>query len=124
MQQQSVHSFTICYNRQSEHQRPVKPRRKEVNYLTPQMQLNPNVDFVPIDENEVLLSVALYHHTKKFKMQEFFVLGSQKLTELTDKFYCLTDLIMDQVTTKSRYLFIENVFYNDHRDSNAIDYSR
>jgi len=52
------------------------------------------------------------------------VLGSQHLTVLRDRFYCLSDHILDGPQTKSAYFFIENVFYNDLREPNSQDYSQ
>jgi len=61
--------------------------------------------------------------------EEFMVLGSSTLTELRDRLYCLSDQHADglpspSLSTKSGYFFIENVFYNDMRNPNNIDYSR
>jgi len=73
---------------------------------------------------EVLLKVALYHPEKNLKTQEFAVFGSQKLTELRDAFYCLSDFIINGKNTKSNYFFIEGTFYNDMRDPKNVDYSK
>ncbi len=73
---------------------------------------------------EIIISVAFYHQEKGIKSQEYLVLGSQPLTALKERFYCLSDHILDGPSTKSSFFFIENTFYNDFRDPNALDYSR
>jgi len=80
--------------------------------------------FAQIQTPEVVLCVGVYRSGRLTKLQEFLVLGSQKLTELRDKFYCLSDILLDGPDTKSGYFFIENVFYNDMRAPTAIDYSQ
>lgn len=99
----------------------VKSRKRDVNYFTPQMQQV--IGDEPVDKNDVILSISFYNMQKTVKMQEYLVLGSQCLTELKDKFYCLSDQVYSECTTKSGYFFIEKVFYNDMRSQNAIDYS-
>jgi len=96
--------------------------KREVNYYTPHMQQV--VGHEDIDPNEVVLSIALYHPKKATKTQEFLVLGSQSLVELKDHFYCLSDLAFGECTTSSGYFFIENVFYDDTRAQNSIEYSK
>lgn len=79
----------------------------------------------PLDPKEIVLSVAIYDTKgKAIKSQEYFVLGSQPLTALRDRLYCLNDHILDGPSTKSSYFFIENTFYNDTRYPNAMDYSQ
>ena len=51
-------------------------------------------------------------------MAQYVVLGSQKLTALRDRMYCLADHILDGPETRSSFMFIENVFYNDLRCPN------
>ena len=77
--------------------------------------------------DEIVLAVEFYHNQRKHdKMQEFLVLGSQPLTALRDRLYCLTDEIAKKsdLDTKSSYFLIEDVFYNDMRDPDAKDYSQ
>ncbi|ESO10957.1 hypothetical protein HELRODRAFT_137173, partial [Helobdella robusta] len=65
-------------------------------------------------------------------------LGSNYLTQLRDKIYCSSDLVVNEdykfdpdapisTTTKdiykSGFLFIEGTFYNDFRHEGSIDYS-
>lgn len=73
--------------------------------------------------DEVVLKIAVFHPTAHYKTQEFMVYGSQPLTSLRDRIYCLHDQILDGVHTPSSYFFIENKFYNDQRDRRAIKYS-
>ncbi|GLT38817.1 hypothetical protein SLA2020_130390 [Shorea laevis] len=82
---------------------------------------------IPVSGQEVVLCVEVYHNVRKWaKIQEFLVLGQQKLTELRDKIYCLSDQVMQKAgqCDPSGYFLIENVFYNDLRDPSAIDYSK
>jgi len=70
--------------------------------------------------DEVILRVALYHPHRHNKQQEFLVLASQPLTALRDALDCLQDRVLDGQHTPSSCFFIENVFYDDLRQSNAI----
>lgn len=115
--------------------------------VVPQQHEEP-ITFAHIPLPEVVLSVGLYRPGRLTKIQEYLVLGSQctfslssktsffvgiepflcslihaALTVLRDKMYCLSDLMLDGPETKSGYFFIENVFYNDFRDENSLDYS-
>ncbi|XP_046842754.1 snRNA-activating protein complex subunit 3-like [Xenia sp. Carnegie-2017] len=87
---------------------------------------------------EVVLSVALFHPVSCRKVQEFLVLGRQKLTELRDKIYCPADTIVvgehsenpefaaaasNKDVCPSAFIFIEGVFYNDMRKDLCRDYS-
>lgn len=81
----------------------------------------------PMRPDEILFVVEFYHNQRKHdKMQEFLVLGSQTLSALRDRLYCLTDELArkSNLDTKSSFFLIEDVFYNDMRDSDAKDYSR
>ena len=57
-------------------------------------------------------------------MQEFLVLGSQRLTELRDKIFCQSDEMRVSSNANSGYFFIEGVFYDDLRQQGAIEYSK
>lgn len=77
--------------------------------------------------DEIIFVVEFYHNQRKHdKMQEFLVLGSQFLSALRDRLYCLTDELArkSNLDTKSSFFLIEDVFYNDLRDPNAKDYSQ
>jgi hypothetical protein len=79
-----------------------------------------------VESTEIVLVVELYHGLKKHtKTQEFLVLGSQPLTALRDRLYCLTDELAQEakLNVPSGYFLIEDVFYNDMRNAKAIDYS-
>ncbi|KAG0585766.1 hypothetical protein M758_2G035700 [Ceratodon purpureus] len=76
---------------------------------------------------EILFVVEFYHNQRKNdKMQEFLVLGSQFLSALRDRLYCLTDELArkSNLDTKSSFFLIEDVFYNDMRNPDAKDYSQ
>jgi hypothetical protein len=105
------------------------------------------LDDVPLREFEVILRVAFFHPTQYTKTQvrsaplrtwrilnvniiyvnclaqEFLVLGSQPLTALKDRVYCLQNKQLDGPHTPSSFFFIEGKFYNDLRDPRAISYS-
>ncbi|KAF8046992.1 hypothetical protein N665_3269s0001, partial [Sinapis alba] len=74
---------------------------------------------------EVILCVEIYN-SRKFKTQEFLVLGRQMLTELKDKIHCVTDQVMEKAGKydPSGYFLIEDIFYNDLRNPSATDYSK
>ncbi|CAH8355510.1 unnamed protein product [Eruca vesicaria subsp. sativa] len=74
---------------------------------------------------EVILCVEIYN-SRKFKIQEFLVLGSQMLTELKDKIHCVTDQVMQKAGKydPSGYFLIEDIFHNDLRNRSATDYSK
>ncbi|KAG0217126.1 hypothetical protein BGX33_011329 [Mortierella sp. NVP41] len=85
--------------------------------------------FVPVMENELIVSVALYNtHRPGQRMQEFLFLGSQRLSALRDAFDCTSDFaireweeipgeVKSQNTadkkTSNSFIFIEGVFYSD-----------
>jgi len=100
-----------------------KIARREVNYTSfyKNKDLNDGVDH--IDPSEIIITVSFYHSLKSQKVQSYRVLGSQKLTTLKDRFYCLSDHIFEGPTTKSSFFFIENTFYNDTRNEGNLDYS-
>ncbi|KAL7602860.1 hypothetical protein Lser_V15G18430 [Lactuca serriola] len=99
------------------------------SYLTQQVKSSSTREQIPIpiDDNEILLCIEVYNHKRSWvKNQEILVLGRQLLTELRDKIYCLTDEIMKLTKkhTPSGYFLIEDIFYNDLREINAVDYSK
>eukprot|EP00271_Cylindrocystis_brebissonii_P004071 TRINITY_DN1545_c0_g2_i1.p1 TRINITY_DN1545_c0_g2~~TRINITY_DN1545_c0_g2_i1.p1 ORF type:complete len:419 (+),score=78.54 TRINITY_DN1545_c0_g2_i1:101-1258(+) len=78
-----------------------------------------------LDPNEILLVVRLRHPEKDTLAQELIVCASQPLTALRDAIYCLHDMAAAdmQRSQPSAFFCIENVFYNDMRNSHAKDYS-
>jgi snRNA-activating protein complex subunit 3 len=79
--------------------------------------------FTEIPKDELVIRASFYDKSR-LKQSQYYVLGSQKLTELRDKIYCLSDYVLNpEESTGSGYFFIENVFYNDMRNPRAIDYS-
>eukprot|EP00026_Physarum_polycephalum_P005168 Phypoly_transcript_05197.p1 GENE.Phypoly_transcript_05197~~Phypoly_transcript_05197.p1 ORF type:complete len:577 (+),score=165.53 Phypoly_transcript_05197:201-1733(+) len=80
----------------------------------------------PVDKNDVILSLAFYHQSRPLKTQEYLVLGSQPLTVLRDRLYCLSDYIFQNVQARkpSGYFFFETTFYADMRDDEALDYAQ
>eukprot|EP01117_Protostelium_nocturnum_P020269 TRINITY_DN9035_c0_g1_i1.p1 TRINITY_DN9035_c0_g1~~TRINITY_DN9035_c0_g1_i1.p1 ORF type:complete len:346 (+),score=58.12 TRINITY_DN9035_c0_g1_i1:159-1196(+) len=103
----------------------IRKQNKEINYLASALQVSDsNNSLDKVKDDEVILSVAIYHPTKHYKLQEFLVLGSQPLSALKDRIYCLSDNFYSLLDRKSGYFFIENTFYNDLRSPDAIDYSQ
>lgn len=83
-------------------------------------------EHVAVSFQEVVLCVEIYHSIKKtIKTQEFLVLGNQTLAELRDQIFCSTDQLMEKEkqSDPSGYFLIEDVFCNDLRDPDAVDYS-
>jgi len=85
--------------------------------------------YVPIIENELVVSVALYNaHRPDQRMQEFLFLGSQRLSDLRDAFECTSDFAVRELDgspeaakyqntadkkTSNSFIFIEGTFYTD-----------
>jgi snRNA-activating protein complex subunit 3 len=84
----------------------------------------PEAPTEPVDSEDVVLSIALYHPSKNTKTQEYRVLGQQSLTALRDKLYCLSDHMLEGPKIKSGYFFVEHTFYNDMRHQPNADYSK
>ncbi|KAJ4433084.1 hypothetical protein ANN_15341 [Periplaneta americana] len=105
-----------------------------------------NLDLTP--GKHFLVTVRMYHpfrHKIGIRSsqpprcsQEIVLLGEQFLTSLRDKILCPSDLAVSGELSenphqsftvramdiyKSGFIFIENTFYNDHRDPKNIDYS-
>lgn len=87
-----------------------------------------------INPSDLVLTIAVFSPVNDTsRLAEFHVLASQKLTALRDAFYCLSDFIefdesvinpnTSDKKISSSYFYIENVFYNDMRWRDAIDYS-
>ncbi|KAI3669633.1 hypothetical protein L6452_40941 [Arctium lappa] len=126
-----LHSFSgscgpvACVTTSSEK----KERMSSFNSTSYSTKVKPsnNRENIPLHSSEILLCIEVYHSRKAWvKTQEIVVLGQQLLTELRDKIYCLTDEIMklSNKNDPSGYFLIEDIFYNDLREANAIDYSK
>ena len=92
-----------------------------------------------VEPGDVVLRVTFYNKSSA-KSQEFYVLGSQRLVELRDAIDCTVDHLersneanagyegQSQSASvkffKSASFLIENVFYNDMRDSSNADYGK
>jgi hypothetical protein len=116
----------IKHARWAAEQTRILQRKKEVNYLTENVNshLDPEAPTEPVDSEDVVLSIALYHPSKNTKTQEYRVLGQQSLTALRDKLYCLSDHMLEGPKIKSGYFFVEHTFYNDMRHQPNADYSK
>lgn len=111
-----------------------KVRNKNVNYMSKGME-EKSIEVKPLSSDDVLLSVALYPCHSMSMIQEYLVLGSQKLTELKDVLYCLQDESVENnevdtapsalVSTKntSGFFFFGDTFYNDTRLATNTDYA-
>jgi snRNA-activating protein complex subunit 3 len=82
-----------------------------------------DVEPTPISTHDTILTISVYHSEKHTKTEEFLCLGSQSLSLLRDKIYCLSDRLESQVGIDSGFFFIEGVFYNDMRGETSRDYS-
>ncbi|KAL4591961.1 hypothetical protein LXL04_004938 [Taraxacum kok-saghyz] len=101
------------------------------SYLTQKVKSSSTREQIQVDDNEILLCIEVYNYNTKrswIKNQEIMVLGRQLLTELRDKIYCLTDEIMKLNKKhhhhRSGYFLIEDIFYNDLRETDVVDYSQ
>eukprot|EP01129_Flabellula_baltica_P007532 TRINITY_DN2944_c0_g1_i1.p1 TRINITY_DN2944_c0_g1~~TRINITY_DN2944_c0_g1_i1.p1 ORF type:complete len:365 (-),score=80.99 TRINITY_DN2944_c0_g1_i1:607-1626(-) len=103
----------------------LKPGLKIINYLSLEERKKAleGIKGELIDPEELIITVSFYHPKKSKKMQGFRVLGSQLLTQLRDRLYCLSDLVLNGPKVHSGFFFIEDVFYNDGRDPENLDYS-
>ncbi|CAI2189775.1 18163_t:CDS:2, partial [Funneliformis geosporum] len=117
-------------------------KRHDLNYVSSIInKKSDNIKNIDISgDPEVVLSVAFYNQSNPVsRTQEFLVLGSQPLTALRDAFYCISDFYKQEASELSAsinalnsseekksgsYFFIEDVFYNDCRDKDALDYSK
>lgn len=130
-----LHSFNGASNSKV-NEGPVSPsmssdkvaKMKSLRFITStdKMRIPSNViEHVPITYPEVVLCIEVYKNNMWTKTQEFLVLGSQRLSELRDQLYCLTDHLMHKEGKfdPSGYFLVEDVFCNDMRDPSAIDYS-
>eukprot|EP01006_Ploeotia_vitrea_P056960 TRINITY_DN68140_c5_g4_i1.p1 TRINITY_DN68140_c5_g4~~TRINITY_DN68140_c5_g4_i1.p1 ORF type:complete len:428 (-),score=26.81 TRINITY_DN68140_c5_g4_i1:856-2100(-) len=106
--------------------------KKEQNYVTDfSSKSQKGVPAVAPDigttvaDDETVLTVALYHPERNLKMEEWKVLGSQKLTELRDVLYCISDAkgALAEEHRNSALFFINGTFYVDFRNLDCIDYS-
>lgn len=113
--------------------RPIEQYEKTVlPDINPRFERN-NLESDVIEQPETVISVALYHPIRvSHCMAEFEILGSQPLSVLRDKFYCPVDFLElegDTYLTKdnkadekqsSSYFLIENHFYEETRNNNAL----
>ncbi|KMZ56370.1 putative snRNA-activating protein complex subunit [Zostera marina] len=102
---------------------------RALKFITSPLKLKPSSptnNLIPISDQEIVLCVEVHGSTVASRKQEFLVLGKQKMTELRDSIYCLTDKIMEseEQYDPSGYFLVENFFYNDFRSQSAIDYSK
>ncbi|KAF9303253.1 small nuclear RNA activating complex, polypeptide 3 [Mortierella antarctica] len=106
--------------------------RPQINYVDPEAvsaARKPPIGDPTLLSNEVVLNVVFYKvHRPSQPMQEFMVLGSQRLSALRDVFHCVMDFITQgaddaqrsslvqntrKKKTSNSFMMIEGVFYND-----------
>ncbi|BBN00664.1 snRNA-activating protein complex subunit 3 [Marchantia polymorpha subsp. ruderalis] len=124
----SLHSLRAKKERESLYKKIQTPLRtlKFLNSILKTPKLASKTEFQPMVDGEVLITIEIYDSIKRYlKAQEFVVIGSQPLTALKDRIYCLTDTVAEKanINLPSSYFFIEDVFYNDMRHPKALDYS-
>lgn len=116
----SLHSF-----KDVDHKAKLRPIEK--NYiLNPLPMLKEKEKSIATQlafKQDLILNVTLYHSFTGKKSQEFIVLGSQKLSALKDKVYCVSDHLEEKADTSS-FFFINNTFYNDMRLPTSTDMSK
>lgn len=79
-----------------------------------------------VPAGEVVLTVAVSHPASAQRLSQVWqVLGSNTLADLRDRIYCRSDCDLKNtgLSVPSGSMYVEGTFYNDTRDSNAIDYS-
>ncbi|KAG0073206.1 small nuclear RNA activating complex, polypeptide 3 [Podila epicladia] len=106
--------------------------RPQINYVDPEAASaaqKPPIGDPTLLSNEVVLNIVFYKaHRPSQPMQEFMVLGSQRLSVLRDAFHCVMDFITQGADdaqrsalvqntrtkkTSNSFMMIEGVFYND-----------
>ncbi|GLV44158.1 PSEA-binding protein 49kD [Carabus blaptoides fortunei] len=124
------------------------PRLPEIDRrVKPILEVPSDADLIPGEDFIVYVRLFRpFHHTYgetnkeslKFD-QEIALLGTNTLAEFRSKIACTTDMTdytdksddiesieafeLDPVPYPSGFIFIDDIFYNDFRDSNALDYS-
>jgi len=79
-----------------------------------------------VANDEILVRVAVYHHSRNIRMQEMVVLGSHPLTVLKDAIACESDrdeLIDPANPCLGSFFFFGDTFFIDTRDQRNIDFS-
>ncbi|KAL2643300.1 hypothetical protein R1flu_010887 [Riccia fluitans] len=124
----SLHSLRAKHERENLYSK-IQTQLRTLKFLTSVLKtpkLSSKNLYEPMVAGEVLLTVEIYDSVRRhLKSQEFVVTGSQRLTALKDRIYCLTDTVAGKANMNlpSSYFFIEDVFYNDMRHPRATDYS-
>ncbi|KAK7009404.1 snRNA-activating protein complex subunit 3 [Biomphalaria glabrata] len=124
------------YNCLDEYMANVRPSNGEIS---PEFQVpTPNV-ILTVQVTRCIPQGVAYNTMKE--RESYLVLGNQSLTDLRDKIKCSSDAVIpgdysnaidvDPSTLqkagdlyRSSFFFIENVFYNDTRQPDNVDYSR
>jgi len=118
-----------------------KTRQEELYYPQHFMELVDETQTTAdkLTPGEVLISVSIYHPTRRRPQCMFNVHSNQKLTELKDVISCPSDKIVlgefsnnpnmvgaktSKEVTGSSFFMIEQTFYNDTRNPLNRDYSR
>lgn len=79
-----------------------------------------------VASGEVILTVSVSHPSSAQRVAQVWqVLGSNTLTDLRDRIYCRSDIDLKAtgLNVPSGCVYVEGTFYNDMRNSEAIDYS-
>eukprot|EP01138_Halocafeteria_seosinensis_P015325 gb/GECG01015641.1/.p1 GENE.gb/GECG01015641.1/~~gb/GECG01015641.1/.p1 ORF type:complete len:405 (+),score=40.75 gb/GECG01015641.1/:1-1215(+) len=79
--------------------------------------------FARLADDEVIIRVVIYHYRDCKKRQEFLVLGSQPLTILRDRIYCLSDNedTFKGAASSAAYFYIDGICYDDCRPIPGTD---
>lgn len=121
-----------------------EPRVKEVTKLLEKSEGKSNIsDLKPFEDSVITIRFyEPFRYTPSMKNQprfhqEYYVLGSNLLTDLRDKLYCHCnqgpffdisenphdDLKADTDSSNPGFFFIHDTFYNDNRNPTNCDYS-
>ncbi|KAI6646431.1 Nucleoprotein TPR [Oopsacas minuta] len=108
-----------------------------VNKIAP---IQEPIPMVPLNNDELILTVTVFHPILKKKDQEFLLLASQPIKALLDKLYCVMDYVAPEefslcpeklktleghnFNSSSAFFLIENTFYNDMSNPGAKDCSK
>ncbi|KAJ3390897.1 small nuclear RNA activating complex, polypeptide 3 [Lobulomyces angularis] len=120
-----------CYR--NENLKELNIRTQNINHEKLNETLE-NIKFQQVPSNEIVIKVKFFRKNNEI-LSEFLILGSQKLSELRDKFFCINDfLLLDQddnlisqntleckISPSSFY--IEGTFYDDTRSTFSQRYS-
>ncbi|BDA46278.1 snRNA-activating protein complex subunit 3 [Coccomyxa sp. Obi] len=117
--------LTVLKKRLESRKGPVRFHYRDKPLEKPHMAANEQHAEEGLPDDEVLLTVGILRYGQSYRMQEFIVAGSQRLTDLRDALVCPADVNLRAlgIAVPSGYFYIEGTFYNDMRAPDSVDYS-